>query len=64
MSGSMFWGVCELSMTLGRLYADAWFCVPVLFVVWWEASSPGSCRQLGGAGSWIQIEASTKALGD
>ena len=51
MSGGLFWGVCELSMTLGSLYANGWFCVPVLFVVWCEASSTGGFRQLGGAGS-------------
>ena len=64
MSGGVFWGVCELSMTLGSLCADGWVCVPVLFVVWCEASSSGNCRQLGGAGSSIQIEASVRALGD
>ena len=64
MSGGVFWGVCELSMTLGSLCANGWVFVPVLFVVWCEASSTGSSRQLGGAGSWIQIEASMRALGD
>ena len=59
----MFWGVCELSMTLDHLCADGWVCVPVLFVVWYEASSTGSCWQLGGAGSWIQIEPFVRALG-
>ena len=29
--------------------ADGWGCVPVLLVVWPEASSIGVCRQLGGA---------------
>ena len=33
VSGGMFWGVCELSMTLGSLCADEWVCVPVLFIV-------------------------------
>ena len=51
-SGGVFWGVCELSMTLGSLCSDAWDCVPVLLVVWHEASSTGACRQLGGARSW------------
>ena len=32
MSGGVFWGVCELSMTLGSV-CDEWVCVPVLFVV-------------------------------
>ena len=64
MSGGVFWGVFELSRTLGSLCADGFVCVPVLFVVWCEASSAGSCWRLGGAGSWIQIEASVRALGD
>ena len=64
VSGGLFWVVCELSMTLGSLCIDGWVCVPVLFVVWCEVSSTGSCRQFGGAGSWIQIEASERALGD
>ena len=51
-------------MTLGSLSANGWCCVPVLFIVLCEATSAGSCRQLGGAGSWIQIEASMRALGD
>ena len=28
-----FLGVCELSMILGSLSANGWFCVPVLLVV-------------------------------
>ena len=62
--GGVFWGVCELSMSLGSLCADGWVCVPVLFVVWCEWFSTGSCWQLGGARSWIQIEASVRALGN
>ena len=53
-SGRVFWGVCELSMTLGSLFADGWDCVPVLLVVWCEVSSTGTCRQLAGAGSWCR----------
>ena len=45
-SGGIFWGVCELSTTLSRLSADGWGYVPVLVVVWPEASSTGACRQL------------------
>ena len=56
VSVGVFWGVCELNMTSDSLCADGWFCVPALFVVWSEVSSAGSCRQLGGAGSLIQIE--------
>ena len=33
ISGGVFCGVCELSMTLGSLCGDGWVCVPVLFVV-------------------------------
>ena len=51
--GGVFWGVCELSMTLGSLYADGWVCVLVLLVFWCEASSAVSCWQLGGARVWI-----------
>ena len=29
-----------------------WDCVPVLLVVWPEASNPGVCRLLGRAGCW------------
>ena len=52
VSGGVFWSVCELSMTLGSLSADGWVCVPVLLVVWREASYTGACRQLGETGSW------------
>ena len=34
MSRGVFWGVCELSMTLGSLSANGWGCVPVLLVAW------------------------------
>ena len=32
-SSSVFWGFCELGMTLGSLSANGWVCVPVLLVV-------------------------------
>ena len=64
MSGGVFWGVSELSMTLGSLCVDGWFCVPVLFVVWCEVSSTRICWQLGGARFCIQIEASVRVLSD
>ena len=48
-SGGVFWGVCELSMTLGSLSANGWCCVPVLLVVWHGACSTGACCPLGGA---------------
>ena len=34
------------------LFFNEWDCVPVLMVVWPEASNPGVCRLLGRAGSW------------
>ena len=64
MSDCVFWGVCELSMTLDSQCAYGWVCVLVLFVASCEASIAGSCWQLSGAGPWIQIEASVRALGD
>ena len=48
MSGGVFWGVCEFSMTLCSLSADGWVCVPVLFAVWHKVTSAG------GAGSWVE----------
>ena len=52
VSDRVFWGVCELSMTLGSLCADEWGCIPILLVVWYEMSSIGACSQFGGASSW------------
>ena len=49
--GAVFWGVCELSMTLGSLSANGWGCVPVLLVVWHRVFSTGACWSLSGAGS-------------
>ena len=49
-SGGVVWGVCELSMILGSLFANGWGCVPVLLVVWHRASSTGACWPLVGAG--------------
>ena len=62
VSGGVFWGVFELSMTLGSLCVNGWVCVPVLFVVWCEESSTGSFWPLSGARSCIQIEASVRVL--
>ena len=50
-SSDVFCGVCELIMTLGSLSANGWVCVPVLLVVWHEASSTGACWLLGGTRS-------------
>ena len=50
-STGMFWGVCELIMILGSLFASGWGCVPVLLVVWHVVSSTGLRWSLSGAGS-------------
>ena len=50
VSGGVFWGVCELSMTLGSLSANGWCCVPVL-LAWHGVTSTGACWSLSGAGS-------------
>ena len=51
VSSGVFWGVCELSVTLGSLSANGWGCVPVFLVVWHWVSSTGACWPLDGAGS-------------
>ena len=51
VTGGVFWGVCELSMILGNLSANAWGCVRILLVVWHGASTIEACWPLGGAGS-------------
>ena len=49
-SSGVFWGVCELSMILGKLSANGWSCAPVLLVVLQGVSSTGACWSLSGAG--------------
>ena len=49
-SSGVLLGVCELSMILGSLSANACGCVSVLLAVWHGASSTGVCWLLGGAG--------------
>ena len=49
--GGVFWGACELSMTLGSLSANGWLCVPLLLVIWHRLSSTAACWSLSGAGS-------------
>ena len=56
-----FGDVCELSLILGSLFAEGWVFIPV-FVVWCKASSAGSSWHWGGAGSWIQTEATVRSL--
>ena len=51
VSSGVFWGVCDLNMTLGSLSDNGWGCAPVLLVVWHGVSSTGACWPLGGAGS-------------
>ena len=48
-SSGVFWGVCELSMTLDSLSANGQVCVPILLVVWHGTSTAGVCWPLGGA---------------
>ena len=50
-SGGVFWGVCDLIMTLGSLSANGWFCALVLLVVWHRVSSTVACWSLSEAGS-------------
>ena len=50
MSGGVFWGVCELIMILGSLYANGWVCVLVFLVVCHRVSSTVACWSLSGAG--------------
>ena len=55
-SGAVFWVICELSMTLGSLSANGWgVVVPVLLVVWHEASSSGACWRLGVVLRWRSL---------
>ena len=51
MSSGVFWGVCQLSMTLASLSADGWGCFPVLLVVWPEAFQHWSLQAFG----WGQV---------
>ena len=41
ISGSMFWGSCELNITLSSPSADGWVCVSVFLIVW-QCCSVGS----------------------
>ena len=49
VSGDVFWGVCELIMILGSLFANGWGCVPVLLVVWHRVSTTVACWSLSRA---------------
>ena len=50
VSGSVFWGVCEVIMILGSLSANGWCCDPFLLVVWYGVSGTVACWSLSGAG--------------
>ena len=63
-SSGVFWGVCELSMTLGSLSANGWGCVPALLVVWHGVSSTGACCPLGELGLSVETKISGRALAD
>ena len=51
-SGGVFWGVCDLIMVLGSLFANGWGRIPVLLVVCHSVSSTVTCWSLSRAGSW------------
>ena len=51
VSGSVFWGVCDLIMILGSLPANGRGCVRVLLVVCHRVSSTVACWSLSGTGS-------------
>ena len=55
MTCGVFWGVCELSMTLGSLSSKGWGCIPVLLVVWHGATSTGACCH------WVELCLSTES---
>ena len=61
-SGGVFFGVCELIMILGSLFANGWGCVPVLLVVWHRVSSTVVCCSLSVAGLSIEMESSGRAF--
>ena len=58
VSSGLFWGVCDLIMTLGSLSANGWGCVPVFLVVWHRVSSTVACWWFSGAGSIVEMEIS------
>ena len=58
------WGVCELSMTLSSLSAVGLGRVPVLLVVWPEASSTRACKQVVELGHIADMGTSGRAHGD
>ena len=45
-SRRVFWGVCDLIMILGSLFANGWDCVLVLLVVSRRVSSTEACWSL------------------
>ena len=61
-SDGVYWGVCELSPTLGRLSDDVWVCIAVLLVVWhgpFRLEPAGSQVELG---LGVEMETSGRAL--
>ena len=44
--------ICDIFFCHLISFFNEWDCVPVLLVVWPEASNTGVCRLLGRAGSW------------
>ena len=61
-SCGVFWGVSELSMSLGSLSANGWGCVHVLLVVRHRVSSTVACWSLSGVGSYVEMEISGRFL--
>ena len=52
VSGGVFWGVCELSTTLGSLSIDGWGCVPVFLSCWLFGLRHPALKL---AGSWVEL---------
>ena len=48
--------ICNIFFVVSFYFFDVWSHIPVLLVVWPEASSTEVCRQLCRAGSWCQDE--------
>ena len=63
-SGRVFWGFCELSMSLGSLSANGWGCLPVLLFVLHGASSSGVCWLWVELDLSFETEISGRALAD
>lgn len=63
LSSGVFWGVCELSMTLWSLSSDGWCCV-LIFVVCPEAFQPETAGRWVGPNLGPEMQASGKTCSD